>query len=99
MGKYIPNEILTSFTKFYEKEDVWQIHSGDSWLTVFLYKESQIEQNQDLPKYIEMKEGYLKLVKKYLDPPVSEIDEIQLSFDSKENFENKYQGNWYDYYH
>jgi|GEM_PF-5378152 len=99
MRKYIPDEILKAFTTSYEKEDIWQIHSGDSWLTVFLFYESQIEQNQDLPKYHEMKEGYLKLVKKYLDPPASEIDEIQLSFDSKENFEKKYGGNWYDYYH
>jgi hypothetical protein len=99
MSKYIPTEILKTFTSFYEKDDVWQIHSGHSWLTVFLFKESQIQQNEDLPKYAELKAGYLRLVKKYLDPPYSEIDKISLSFDSKENFEKKYNGNWYDYYH
>ncbi|MES2061623.1 MAG: hypothetical protein V4456_06860 [Bacteroidota bacterium] len=99
MSKYIPDEILKAFTTSYENEDVWQIHSDNNWLTVFLYKESQIEPNQNLPKYLEMKEGYLKLIRKYLDPPASEIKEIALYFDSKENFEKKYGGNWYDYYH
>jgi len=99
MGKFIPKEILTPFIASYENEDVWQIHSGDSWLTVFLHKESQIEANEDLPKYGELKEGYLKLVHQFLDPPASEIDQINLSFNSKENFERKFNGNWYDYYH
>ena len=99
MSKFIPGEIMDAFNSSYTKEDVWQIHSGHSWLTVFLFKENQIEENRDLPKYVEMKALYLKLVNKYLDPPYSEIDKIHLSFDSKENFEAKFGGNWYDYYH
>jgi hypothetical protein len=99
MSKFIPREIMEAFNSSYTKEDVWQVHSGHSWLTVFLFKESQIEENRDLPKYAEMKAGYLELVNKYLDPPDSEIDKINLSFDSEENFDKKYGGNWYDYYH
>jgi len=94
--EYIPNDVLKAFTSFYEKDDIWQIHSGNYWLTVFLYKESQIETNKDLPKYNEIKAGYLDLVHKYLDPT---IKEIRLYFDSKDTFENKFNGNWYDYYH
>ncbi|WP_259066681.1 hypothetical protein HDF24_21615 [Mucilaginibacter sp. X4EP1] len=96
VDKYIPKEILDSFTSLYQNEDIWQIHSGNYWLTIFLYKENQIEFNKDLPKYNEIKKGYLELVNKYLDP---EIKEIYLTFDSKESFEIKYGGNWYDYYH
>jgi len=96
MSEYIPNEILKSFTSSYENEDIWEIHSGNYWLTVFLYKDNQIETNKDLQKYNEIKKGYLKLVNKYLDPA---IKEIHLTFDSKENFGKKYGSNWYDYYH
>ena len=96
MATYIPDKILKSFTASYENEDVWQIHSGNYWLTIFLYKVNQIESNKDLPKYNDIKQGYLELVNKYLNP---EIKEIHLTFDSKENFENKYNANWYDYYH
>ena len=96
MEKYIPNDVVEVLTNFYEKEDVWQIHSGDYWLVIFLYKDSQIEHNQNLPKYLELKEKYLELVHLYLNPTVKEI---YLSFNSKENFEKKYGGNWYDYYH
>ncbi|OCX50750.1 hypothetical protein BEL04_18620 [Mucilaginibacter sp. PPCGB 2223] len=96
MFDYIPDDILKSFTTFYEKEDIWQIHSGDYWLTIFLYKEDQIGSNKDLPKYNDIKKGYLELVNKYLNPV---IKEIHLTFDSKENFEKKFGGSWYDYYH
>ncbi|MES1219096.1 MAG: hypothetical protein ABUT20_26560 [Bacteroidota bacterium] len=94
--KYIPADILDTFTTSYEKEDVWKIHSGDYWLMIFLYTDKQIDSNKDLPKYNEIKKGYLELVKKFLDPTVREI---HLTFDSKENFDKKYDGNWEHYYH
>ena len=99
MAKYIPDEILKAFTSSYEKGDVWQIHSGDRWLTVFLFSEGQIQSNKGLPIYQQLKMEYFKLVDQYLDLHLVGINDINLYFDSKENFENKYQGNWYNYYH
>lgn len=100
MAKYIPKEALDAFFAKYQKDDVWQIHQGgDALLNVFLYKEDEIEVNRPLIKYVAMREDYLKLVKEHLDSPSSEITEVALIFDSKENFEQKYNGNWYEYYH
>jgi hypothetical protein len=99
MAKYIPDEVLKPFLHSYEKDDIWQVHSGDRWLTVFLYTDSQIKASKDLPIYQQMKEEYYKLVDKYLDFRLSDASDINLYFDSKENFEKKYQGNWYNYYH
>jgi len=99
MAKYIPNEILKPFLHSYQNGDVWQVHCGDTWVTVWLYLNSQIEHNKDLPIYKNMKEEYYRLVDKYLDLNISNSNDINLSFDSKENFENKYKGDWYIYYH
>lgn len=99
MAKYIPNEILLPFMKSYEKGDVWKIHQGDKWLTVFLYFDSQIEDNKHLTIFQQMRDEYFKLADKYLDMHLSSETDITIYFDSKENFEKKYQGNWYDYYH
>lgn len=98
MAKYIPSDILKSFLNSYEKGDVWQVHCGDRWLTVWLYSNDQIDQNKHLPMYQRMKEEYFKLVDQYLDLEISSINDIHLDFDSKENFETKYGGSWQFYY-
>jgi hypothetical protein len=98
MAKYIPNEILTLFLKSYENGDVWQVHSGDRWLTVWLYANSQIDENKNLPFYKKMKEEYYKLVEKYLDLKISSANDINLYFESKEDFDTKYRGSWQFYY-
>lgn len=96
MAKYIPDEKLKEFQKRYENGDVWQVHTGDTWLTVFLYKNEQIARNKGLPVYDQMIEDYASLVHTYLDLP--KTSSISLEFDSKENFETKYRGSWQFYY-
>ena len=99
-NKYIPDEILKSFFTSFEKGDIWQVHQlNEKWLIVFLFRDDQIEINKNLPIYQAMKDEYFKLVKQYLNVKFSSSEEISIQFDSKEHFENKYQGNWYFYYH
>ena len=96
--KYIPDDILKPFLRSYENADVWQVHSGDRWLTVWLYSNRQIEDHKNLPIYKKMKEEYYKLVDKYLDLDLSNANDINLYFESKENFETKYRSSWQFYY-
>ena len=98
MGQHIPDYILTQFLHSYEKGDVWQVHCGATWLTVWFYSNSQIERHKDLPIYKTMKEEYYKLVRQFLDLKLSRADNIDLYFESKENFETKYRSNWGFYY-
>ena len=98
MAKYIPDEILKPFLHSYEGGDVWQVHSGDMWLTVWLYTNDQIEINEDLPIYQKLREEYFKLVDKYLDHKLSSSKDVNLYFESKENFDTKYMSNWQFYY-
>jgi len=92
--QHIPYEILDAFTSTYEHGEIWKIHSHNDKLIVFLYTEKQIN-NQNLLKYSELKEDYLILLHDYLNPFT---ENVQLKFDSKENFETKYDGNWLEYY-
>ena len=98
MAKYIPEEILKTFLHSYEKGDVWQVHSGDRWLTIWLYTNNQIDDNKNLPIYQKMKEEYFKLVDKYLDLKISNFNDISLDFESKENFDTKFRSSWQFYY-
>jgi hypothetical protein len=100
MPEFIPTDILKEFLTSFENEDVWQVHqSGKKSLTVFFYKDSQIAPNRNLPVFDQMKDGYLKLANQYLDLNLLGTNDIIIHFDSKENFETKYEANWYDYYH
>ncbi len=98
MAKYIPNEVLKPFLQSYENGDAWQVHSGDRWLTVWLYSNDQIEYNKDLPIYQKMREEYFKLVDKYLDLKLNSFKDISLDFESKENFDTKYMSSWQFFY-
>lgn len=98
MPKYIPDEILKPFLHSYEQGDVWQVHCGDRWLTVFVHLDNQIAHNKDLPAYQKLRQEYYQLVEKYLDLSISSDKEISLKFDSKENFDKKYNGSWQLYY-
>ena len=98
MAKYIPQEILQPFLRSYEKDDVWQVHCGDRWLTVWVYENSQIEHNRGLPVHRRMREEYYNLAVKYLELNLTNCDDIDLSFNSKEDFEAKYSGSWQFYY-
>jgi hypothetical protein len=67
-------------------------------LTVWLYSNEQIEIKKDLPIYQKMREEYFKLVDKYLDLKLSSFKDINLYFESKENFDTKYMSSWEFYY-
>ena len=100
MAKYIPKVVLEKSFKSFKRGDIWQVHQlTDKRLIVFLYFDRQIDSNKALPVYETMKDEYFRLVKQYLDTKVLSPNDISILFDSKENFENKYEGNWYHYYH
>lgn len=98
MKKFIPDEVLKRFLHSYENGDVWKVHCGDRWLTVWFYTNNQIILNENLAVYRGMKEEYYKLVNKYLDLKISSSNDINLNFESKENFDTIYRGSWQLYY-
>jgi hypothetical protein len=98
MARYIPDDIMKEFQRKYETGDIWQVHTGDTWLTFFLYSNDQIEHNKTLPIYEQIRNEYFDLLVKYRYNLVCQADDITIYFDSKENFETKYRGNWQFYY-
>ena len=98
MERFIPEEILKSFQNKYETGDVWQVHTGHTWLAIFLYSNDQIEKNKSLPVYEQMRKEYFDLTVKYLDITPNRPHSITVYFDSKENFETKYRGSGLFYY-
>jgi hypothetical protein len=99
-------EISTEFTKEkidelikkYKKDNVWEIHLSSFYITIFLEKENQIEESRQKPLFEKLKDEYFEIVKEKDEFGLFKKELINLAFDSKENFDKNYEGNWFYYY-
>ena len=99
-------EISTEFTKEkidelikkYKKDNVWEIQMSSFYITIFLEKENQIEENRQKPLFEKLKDEYFEIVKEKDEFGLFKKELINLAFDSKENFDKNYEGNWFYYY-
>jgi hypothetical protein len=99
-------EISTEFTKEkidellkkYKKNNVWEIHMSSFYITIFLEKENQIEESRQNPLFKKLKEEYFEIVKEKDEFGLFKKEIINLTFDSKENFDKNYDSSWFYYY-
>jgi hypothetical protein len=78
--------------------DIWKIVRFAAGVTFFFYTDKQSE-NAKTTGYIDRLQGkYFDLLKKYDRFDYFDRQTFSVSVDSKENFEKKYEGNWYYYF-
>lgn len=92
----IPSEMWSSFLEKYKRGEIWEIHNSGSGLTIFTYKDKSIEKLKKDKVLAELEQEYLQIIRPYDE--FEYISKIILNFDSKENFEKRYEGNWMYYY-
>jgi hypothetical protein len=94
----ISAERIKEFKSSFNNNDIWEISLGFTIATFFLYTDEKVKE-YDLP---EMKkqwaDKYFDLVKEYDEFNYFKRETTQIYLDSKENFDNNYQSNWYYYY-
>lgn len=95
-GNQLPREQRMEFLKTFIKDPVWEIHLHGAALMVFFFEEGQVSRYRDSPLIEEMKREYYSLIKPFDE--FGYIHEITVGFDSKEEFDRKYGGNWLNYY-
>ena len=62
------------------------------------YTEKELEVKRQSKEITALREEYLEQLKEYDEFNVVKSEEFILRFDSKENFDNNYESNWYYYY-
>ena len=94
----ISEEKLQDIAQVIDKDNIWLIRKYGSWITIFLYKEknSSYTNKKDILK--QFTELYFPLLKKFDEFNYCKIADLKIDFDTKENFDINYQGNWYYYY-
>jgi len=91
-------EKINELIKKYKKDNIWEIHMSSFYITIFLEKENQIEESRKKPIFEKIKEEYFEIVKEKDEFGLFKKELINLTFDSKENFDKNYESNWYYYY-
>jgi hypothetical protein len=77
---------------------IWTINKSYDSAIIFLYSNSQVKNFSISKEKKKLDEEYYQLIKKYDEFNYLEKNKFSLRLDSKENFENKYDGNWGHYF-
>ncbi len=94
----IPPEQLAEFKKRNTKECVWQINDSGTGMIVFVYQDSEIDEFKKSGKIEQLKKEFFEMVKPVDKENYFTIDNIAVGVDSKQNFDENYESNWYYYY-
>lgn len=81
-----------------DNPDIWQISRNFGVATFFFYTSKQVRQYERMGKRREYSDLYSELVATYDEFGYLRRSEYEVKFDSKENFDKNYQGNWFYYY-
>jgi hypothetical protein len=96
------NESITKEELNLLKEDIgdknlWEILNAFEGVTFFLYTDAQVKLYNDNEKKHQWSKMYFKLLKEHDEFQYYKESDFSISFDSKENFDNKYKSNWFYY--
>jgi len=94
----IPKTEIENLERELQTKNVWKIYRSFSKTILFFYTDNQIHQYTTDGTTKLLKKKYLDLLKKYDEFNYFKPDTDFMTFDSKENFEKTYQGNWFHYY-
>jgi len=81
-----------------DKENIWGISNMFDATTVFYYSDSYLAKIDKVNIKDRISEKLFSLLKKKDQFGYCAIEKILIYFDTKENFDNNYQSNWYYYY-
>lgn len=94
----IKKEELEEIRKSVDKDRLWLIDNAMGFFVVFTNTEQEREDIVNSNYYRIIKDKLFNLLKLYDEFNYITLDNLKVEFDSKENFEKNYRGNWFYYY-
>ena len=79
-------------------QELWEISSFFYYTTFFLYTDEQVKKYENSETKKVWTKKYFDLIKPNDEFGYIKQENFGISLDSKENFDNNYQSNWYYYY-
>ena len=94
----ITKDLTDEFINSFNNQDIWTISIGFTIPTFFMFTDEKVRE-YDKPEIKKMwADKYFDFVKPFDEFDYFKRENIQVYLDSKENFDNNYQSNWYYYY-
>jgi hypothetical protein len=90
---------INDLKKQVASKGIWEIVTFASGATFFFYTNAQVEESEINGMKKELSLKYYDLLKEYDEFNYLDRDSFSVSLDSKENFDDKFNSNWYDYFH
>jgi hypothetical protein len=94
----IPQEKVKELQKHLNNPELWEISKAFGRTTFFLYTEAQVKKYQDSQTRKDWAKKYFELLDQYNEFGYFKPESFSIALDSKENFDNNYESNWYYYY-
>lgn len=94
----VPEEKVKALGKELNNEDIWEISRAFSGTTIFLYTDAQVKKYRNSELHKEWSDKYFNLLNQYDEFGYFKREFFSVYLDSKENFDNNYESNWYYYY-
>lgn len=89
---------ISSLVDAIANPDIWTISRFYGYVTFLFYTDVQVQKNQSLGMRKLYTEKYFSLLKPFDEFGYLSLDSYSIHFDSKENFDQNYESNWYYYY-
>lgn len=94
----INKEQTEEFIKSFHNKDIWTVSIGFTIPTFFMFTDEKVKQYDTAEIKKVWADRYFDFVKAFDEFNYFKKDDIQVLIDSKENFDNNYESNWYYYY-
>lgn len=94
----IPQDKILELKREFNNEELWEISRAFSGTTFFFYTDEQVKKYENSDTVKNWTDKYYELLTQYDEFKYFKKDSFSIYLDSKENFDNNYESNWYYYY-
>lgn len=94
----VPEEKVKALKNELNNQDIWEISRAFSGTTIFLYTDKQVKNYENSEEHKKWTDKYFDLLSQYDQFQYFKRGFFSVHLDSKENFDNNYESNWYYYY-
>ncbi|ELP32346.1 hypothetical protein [Rhodopirellula baltica] len=90
---------IKSLQKRIGNPDLWEISRCFGCVTFFFFTDKQMKKYEAQGKKVEYASMYFEILKPHDEFGYLKRNQFKVYFDSKQNFDEKYESNWFYYYH
>ena len=94
----VPEQKIKELKTEFDSKDIWEISRASSGATIFLHTDEQVKKYENSQEHKRWTDEYFKLLSQYDEFGYFKRELFSVCLDSKENFDNNYESNWYYYY-